>query len=68
MLLLKGHAWPGNYGLGAVHRSPDVGEPPGGGGDAGPRLLLTVDDVLPAEGHGEHAAYAACGCGEVHGA
>lgn len=61
LLLLKGHGWPGNYGLGAVHKSPDVGP----GGRDGPRLLLTVDDVLPAAGREEEDA---CGCGGVHGA
>ncbi len=52
MLFLKGHAALGMYGMGAVHRSPDV--VPGG-----PlRLLLTVDDVVRED---------ACGCGREHG-
>mmetsp|Transcript_20200 Transcript_20200/g.34752 ORF Transcript_20200/g.34752 Transcript_20200/m.34752 type:complete len:232 (-) Transcript_20200:584-1279(-) len=47
LLLLKGHSWPGFYGLGAVHRSPDVGEQL--------RLLLTIDDALV-----EHGPACAC--------
>ncbi|KAG2422989.1 hypothetical protein HXX76_015660 [Chlamydomonas incerta] len=46
LLFLKGHAAPGNYGMGAVHRSPDMGgssssgsssssSSGGGGGDGG---------------------------------
>jgi hypothetical protein len=65
LLLLKGHAADGNYGMGAVHKSPqvatdeesEVGGPPGGSKQAqeGLRLLLTVDDT------------AACACGHEHG-
>ncbi len=53
LLLLKGHAFPGNYGLGAVHKSPGV--PPGGR-----RLLLTIDDVVGVPG--------GCACGGEHDA
>ena len=35
--LLKGDAWPGNRGRGAVHRSPPADR------GAGPRLLLSID-------------------------
>ena len=55
LLLLKGHAFSGNYGLGAVHKSPEV---PGGAR----RLLLTVDDVVA----GQDGAAEACGCGRAH--
>lgn len=42
VLILKGCAWPGNWGRGAIHVSPDVqpSDPP--------RLLLVVDAVAPA--------------------
>jgi hypothetical protein len=39
VLILKGSAWPGNEGAGAVHRSPaPQGGPP-------PRLLLSIDAI-----------------------
>jgi hypothetical protein len=37
LVLLKGEAWPGHEGFGAVHRSPGV--PP----EAAPRVLLALD-------------------------
>ncbi|MGF1465054.1 MAG: DUF1826 domain-containing protein [Sandaracinaceae bacterium] len=37
VLLLKGDAWPGFAGRGAVHRSPPLGP------DAAPRLVLKID-------------------------
>jgi len=37
VLLLKGNAWPGNQGCGAIHRSPRAVS------EERPRLLLTVD-------------------------
>ena len=42
VLILKGCAWPGNSGRGAIHVSPDVkpSDPP--------RLLLVIDAVAPA--------------------
>ncbi|GLC36319.1 hypothetical protein PLESTB_000774400 [Pleodorina starrii] len=76
LLFLKGHAAPGNYGMGAVHRSPDLNldpDPDIGESLQPPplRLLLTIDDVV---GWAEAAAAAAgaggqgCGCGRPHGA
>lgn len=41
LLFLKGNAFLGNAGMGAVHRSPDLLDA------SEPRLLLTVDDALP---------------------
>ncbi|GBF95593.1 hypothetical protein Rsub_08574 [Raphidocelis subcapitata] len=41
VLYLKGNGFPGLWGMGAVHRSPE------GASAAAPRLLLTVDDVQP---------------------
>jgi hypothetical protein len=35
----QGNAFPGLYGMGAVHKSPE------GASEESPRLLLTVDDV-----------------------
>mmetsp|Transcript_16719 Transcript_16719/g.36171 ORF Transcript_16719/g.36171 Transcript_16719/m.36171 type:complete len:245 (+) Transcript_16719:327-1061(+) len=52
LLLLKGHKWEDNYGMGAVHKSPDI--LPGDLDCA--RLLLTVDDT-PSSPHGSN-----CGC------
>lgn len=52
LLLLKGHLFPGNYGMGAVHRSPEEVD-----GNR-PRLLLTLDNAEPSD----------CGCGAAHGA
>lgn len=40
LLYLKGNAFPGLFGMGAVHKSPE------GASTEMPRLLLTVDDVL----------------------
>jgi hypothetical protein len=39
VVLLKGHAWPGNDGRGAVHRSPDVAP------ERAPRVLAAFDAV-----------------------
>jgi hypothetical protein len=39
VVLLKGHAWPGNDGHGAVHRSPDVAP------ECAPRVLAAFDAV-----------------------
>lgn len=39
LLYLKGNAFPGLYGMGAVHKSPE------GASEASPRLLLTIDDT-----------------------
>ncbi|KAL6762093.1 hypothetical protein V8C86DRAFT_2524902 [Haematococcus lacustris] len=53
ILLLKGHAWPGSLGLGAVHRSPHATE-----AIDNVRLLLTVDDAA------EHGSDCGCSLGQ----
>ncbi|KAL3139461.1 hypothetical protein ABBQ38_003791 [Trebouxia sp. C0009 RCD-2024] len=40
IVVLKGNAFPGNEGYGAVHKSPAASE-------ESPRLLLTLDKALP---------------------
>mmetsp|Transcript_27650 Transcript_27650/g.70429 ORF Transcript_27650/g.70429 Transcript_27650/m.70429 type:complete len:250 (-) Transcript_27650:243-992(-) len=60
LLLLKGHDWPGSYGLGAVHRSPLVQLGDEGGGEGSmQRLLLTIDDAVHEAGAG-HGPGCAC--------
>ncbi|KAI8472883.1 MAG: hypothetical protein J3K34DRAFT_519420 [Monoraphidium minutum] len=58
MLYLKGHSFPGLYGMGAVHKSPE------GASAAVPRLLLTMLPLVGLAAAGgsaaAHAAPAAC--------
>ncbi|MEW5302082.1 MAG: hypothetical protein WDW36_004892 [Sanguina aurantia] len=59
VLFLKGHTYDGgaNFGMGAVHRSPDIEE------DGSPRLLLVVEDQDFAQ-HDHDAAV--CSCAHAH--
>ncbi|KAK9909505.1 hypothetical protein WJX75_003274 [Coccomyxa subellipsoidea] len=52
VLYLKGHAFPGNAGFGAVHRSPAASV-------EAPRLVFTLDEAMPLSAE-------ECHCGKLH--